>query len=50
MVRLGAVVRYRYRSPSVKGDWSLAVPLISAISTTIIAFAALFMGRAVWTR
>lgn len=31
-------------------DWSLAVPLISTISTTIIAFAALFMGRAVWTR
>ena len=31
-------------------DWSLAVPLISTISTTIIAFTALYMGRAVWTR
>lgn len=31
-------------------DWSLAVPLISTISTTIIAFTALSMGRAVWTR
>jgi hypothetical protein len=31
-------------------DWSLSVPLISTISTTIIAFTALFMGRAVWTR
>ncbi|HQT82776.1 MAG TPA: hypothetical protein PLW99_01345 [Candidatus Paceibacterota bacterium] len=31
-------------------DWSLAVPSISTISTTIIAFTALYMGRAVWTR
>src|SRR3989344_4311466 len=31
-------------------DWSLAVPLISTISTTIIAFTALHLGRAVWTR
>lgn len=31
-------------------DWSLAVPLISTISTTAIAFTALYMGRAVWTR
>lgn len=31
-------------------DWSLAVPLISTISTTIIAFTALRLGRAVWTR
>ncbi|MBU6388416.1 hypothetical protein KGQ72_00835 [Patescibacteria group bacterium] len=31
-------------------DWSLAVPLISSISTTIIAFTALRMGRLVWTR
>ena len=31
-------------------DWSLAVPLISTLSTTIIAFTALYMGRAVWTR
>lgn len=31
-------------------DWSLAVPLISTISTTTIAFTALYMGRAVWTR
>jgi hypothetical protein len=31
-------------------DWSLAVPLISTISTTIIAFTALYLGRAVWTR
>lgn len=31
-------------------DWSLAVPLISTISTTIIAFTALYMGRAIWTR
>ncbi|MFA6519355.1 MAG: hypothetical protein WCT41_00810 [Candidatus Paceibacterota bacterium] len=31
-------------------DWSLAVPFISSISTTIIAFTALYMGRAVWTR
>lgn len=30
-------------------DWSLAVPLISSISTTIIAFTALRLGRAVWT-
>src|SRR3989344_5063981 len=31
-------------------DWSLAVPLISTISTTTIALTALYMGRAVWTR
>jgi hypothetical protein len=31
-------------------DWSLAVPLISTISTATIAFTALYMGRAVWTR
>ena len=31
-------------------DWSLAIPLISTISTTIIAFTALRMGRLVWTR
>ncbi len=31
-------------------DWSLAVPLISTISTTIIAFTALHLGRAVFTR
>jgi len=31
-------------------DWSLAVSLISTLSTTIIAFTALYMGRAVWTR
>lgn len=31
-------------------DWSLAIPLISSISTTSIAFTALYMGRAVWTR
>ncbi len=31
-------------------DWSLAVPLISTLSTTIIAFTALRLGRAVWTR
>jgi len=31
-------------------DRSLAVPLISSISTTIIAFTALYMGRVVWTR
>lgn len=31
-------------------DWSLAIPLISTISTTIIAFTALHLGRAVWTR
>lgn len=31
-------------------DWSLAIPLISTLSTTIIAFTALFMGRAVWTK
>lgn len=31
-------------------DWSLAVPLISTVSTTIIAFTALYMGRVVWTR
>ncbi len=31
-------------------DWSLAVPLISTISTTTIAFTALYLGRAVWTR
>lgn len=31
-------------------DWSLAIPLISTISTTIIAFTALYMGRVVWTR
>ena len=31
-------------------DWSLAVPLISTVSTTVIAFTALYMGRAVWTR
>ena len=31
-------------------DWSLAVPLISTISTTVIAFTALYLGRAVWTR
>ena len=30
-------------------DWSLAVPAISLLSTTIIAFIALRMGRAVWT-
>jgi len=31
-------------------DWSLAIPLISTFSTTIIACTALYMGRAVWTR
>ncbi|OGG78054.1 hypothetical protein A3A36_02690 [Candidatus Kaiserbacteria bacterium RIFCSPLOWO2_01_FULL_52_12b] len=31
-------------------DWSLAIPLISTLSTTIIAFTALRLGRAVWTR
>lgn len=31
-------------------DWSLAVPLISTISTTVIACSALYLGRAVWTR
>lgn len=31
-------------------DWSLAIPLISTISTTIIAFTALRLGRVVWTR
>src|SRR3989344_5980170 len=31
-------------------DWSLAVPLISTISTTTIALTALYLGRAVWTR
>jgi hypothetical protein len=31
-------------------DWSLAVPFISTLSTTIIAFTALYMGRAMWTR
>lgn len=31
-------------------DWSLAIPLISTISTTIIAFTALHLGRAIWTR
>ena|SRR3989344_744519 len=31
-------------------DWSLAIPLVSTISTTIIAFTALYLGRAVWTR
>ena len=31
-------------------DWSLAVPLISTMSTTIIAFTALRLGRIVWTR
>jgi len=31
-------------------DWSLAVPFISTISTAIIAFTTLYMGRAVWTR
>lgn len=31
-------------------DWSLAVPLISTVSTTIIAFTALYMGRVVWIR
>ncbi len=31
-------------------DWSLAVPLISTISTTIIALVSLRIGRAVWTR
>ena len=31
-------------------DWSLAVPLISTLSTTIIAITAFRMGRAVWTR
>jgi hypothetical protein len=31
-------------------DWSLAVPLISTISTAVIASTALYLGRAVWTR
>lgn len=31
-------------------DWSLAIPLISTISTTIIASTALYLDRAVWTR
>lgn len=31
-------------------DWSLAVPLISTLSTSIIAVTALRMGRVVWTR
>jgi hypothetical protein len=30
-------------------DWSLAVPAISLLSTAIITFTALRMGRAVWT-
>ena len=31
-------------------DWSLAIPLLSTINTTIIACVALRMGRLVWTR
>ncbi len=31
-------------------DWSLAVPLIGTFSTAIIAFIALRLGHAVWTR
>ncbi|MFA6503201.1 MAG: hypothetical protein WCT45_03015 [Candidatus Paceibacterota bacterium] len=31
-------------------DWSLAIPLISTVSTTVIACTALYLGRAVWTR
>lgn len=31
-------------------DWSLAIPLISMVSTAIIAITALRLGRAVWTR
>ena len=31
-------------------DWSLAVPLISTLSTLIIAFTALYLGRVIWTR
>jgi len=31
-------------------DWSLAIPLISTVSTTVIAFTALYLGRSVWTR
>ncbi|MGH7175162.1 MAG: hypothetical protein ACREGR_02280 [Minisyncoccia bacterium] len=31
-------------------SWSLAIPLISTCSTTIIAITALRMGRVVWTR
>lgn len=31
-------------------DWSLAIPFISGITTTVIAFTALRLGRIVWTR
>ena len=51
VVLMGIAIRLATAAQASKGiDWSLAIPLISTISTTIIAFTALHLGRAVWTR